>query len=53
MDLAMDAAENDGRLARRPLKNMTREVQAHQFLLSQINQLIEEYSTSIMVMMCF
>ncbi|KAM7492111.1 hypothetical protein LguiA_035032 [Lonicera macranthoides] len=47
-DLAMEAAENDGRLARRPLKNTTREVQAHQFLLSRINQLIEEYNTSIM-----
>ncbi|KAK4351433.1 hypothetical protein RND71_030746 [Anisodus tanguticus] len=46
-DLAVEAAENDGRLARRPLKDNIREIQAHQFLLSKITELIEEYNASI------
>uniref|UniRef100_A0A5B7BJN3 Rubisco LSMT substrate-binding domain-containing protein n=1 Tax=Davidia involucrata TaxID=16924 RepID=A0A5B7BJN3_DAVIN len=46
-DLAMEAAQSDGRLARRPLKNRSREIQAHQFLLSRITQLIEECNASI------
>ncbi|XP_060175377.1 ribulose-1,5 bisphosphate carboxylase/oxygenase large subunit N-methyltransferase, chloroplastic isoform X2 [Lycium barbarum] len=45
--LAVEAAENDGRLARRPLKDKSREIQAHQFLLSKISELIEEYNASI------
>ncbi|XP_043713871.1 ribulose-1,5 bisphosphate carboxylase/oxygenase large subunit N-methyltransferase, chloroplastic isoform X2 [Telopea speciosissima] len=46
-DLVSEAAQNDGRLARRPLQNESREIQAHQFLLSQISQLIQEYEVSI------
>ncbi|OVA18230.1 SET domain [Macleaya cordata] len=46
-DLEMEAAKNDGRLARRPLKDMSREIQAHQILLSQIVHLIQEYDASI------
>lgn len=46
-DLAVEAAQNDGRLARRPLKSWNREIQAHQVLLSWITQLINEYNTSI------
>ncbi|XP_027773662.1 ribulose-1,5 bisphosphate carboxylase/oxygenase large subunit N-methyltransferase, chloroplastic isoform X3 [Solanum pennellii] len=45
--LAMEAAENDGRVARRPLKDKSREIQAHQFLLSKITGLIDEYNASI------
>ncbi|XP_059295583.1 uncharacterized protein LOC132048919 [Lycium ferocissimum] len=45
--LAVEAAGNDGRLARRPLKDKSREIQAHQFLLSKITELIEEYNASI------
>ncbi|XP_057981817.1 ribulose-1,5 bisphosphate carboxylase/oxygenase large subunit N-methyltransferase, chloroplastic isoform X2 [Malania oleifera] len=46
-DFATEAAQNDGRLARRPLMNKSREIQAHWTLLSKISQLIEEYNTSI------
>ncbi|XP_042505869.1 fructose-bisphosphate aldolase-lysine N-methyltransferase, chloroplastic isoform X3 [Macadamia integrifolia] len=46
-DLVSEAAQNDGRLARRPLQNNSKEIQAHQFLLSQISQLIQEYEVSI------
>lgn len=51
IDLAMEAAQNDGRLARRPLKNSSREIQAHEILLSRISQLIEEYNVSMKVNM--
>jgi hypothetical protein len=47
----MEAAQNDGRLARRPLKNSSREIQAHEILLSRISQLIEEYNVSMKVNM--
>ncbi|OMO69470.1 hypothetical protein CCACVL1_19481 [Corchorus capsularis] len=46
-DLAMEAAQNDGRLARRPLKDSRREFQAHQMLLSHINHLIQEYDAAV------
>ncbi|OIT06063.1 [fructose-bisphosphate aldolase]-lysine n-methyltransferase, chloroplastic [Nicotiana attenuata] len=46
-DLAVEAAENDGRLARCPLKDKSREIEAHQFLHSKINELIQEYNASI------
>ncbi|KAL7253051.1 hypothetical protein ACSBR1_007551 [Camellia fascicularis] len=46
-DLVMEAAQNDGRLARYPLKNKTREMEAHWFLLSKITRLAEEHSVSI------
>lgn len=47
MDMANEAIDNDGRLARYPLKNKSREIEAHQFLVSWIVQLIEEYNESI------
>ncbi|KAK9283295.1 hypothetical protein L1049_011532 [Liquidambar formosana] len=47
IDLAMEAEQNDGRLARCPLKNKSREIQAHHILLSRVTQLIEEYNASI------
>ncbi|KAJ4719777.1 fructose-bisphosphate aldolase-lysine N-methyltransferase, chloroplastic [Melia azedarach] len=46
-DLAVEAANNDGRLARRPLRNGSQEILAHQLLLSQMTQLTEEYNASI------
>lgn len=48
-DLDVEAAQHDGRLARRPLKNWSREIQAHQILLSWMTELINEYNTSIKV----
>ncbi|CAN1257845.1 Ribulose-1,5 bisphosphate carboxylase/oxygenase large subunit N-methyltransferase, chloroplastic [Linum perenne] len=46
-DLATEAAQNDGRLARRPLKDSSREIRAHSILLSHIIQLIDQYHASI------
>ncbi|KAJ8765968.1 hypothetical protein K2173_020484 [Erythroxylum novogranatense] len=46
-DLTKEAAETDGRLARRPLKDISREIQAHEILLSRFSQLIGEYNASI------
>ncbi|XP_035548011.1 uncharacterized protein LOC109013068 isoform X2 [Juglans regia] len=46
-DLAKEAAQNDGRLARRPLSDRSKEIRAHQMLLSRITQLIEEYNAAI------
>ncbi|XP_074358476.1 fructose-bisphosphate aldolase-lysine N-methyltransferase, chloroplastic isoform X3 [Apium graveolens] len=46
-DLAMEAAKIDGRLARQPLQNKKVELQAHQFLLSRLNQLIERYDAAM------
>ncbi|CAN1257838.1 Ribosomal lysine N-methyltransferase 4 [Linum perenne] len=48
-DLATEAAQNDGRLARRPLKDSSREIRAHSILLSHIIQLIDQYHASIQV----
>lgn len=45
----MEATRNDGRLARLPLKNRTREVEAHQFLLLRFNQMIESYDVALEV----
>ncbi|KAK7357997.1 hypothetical protein VNO80_17296 [Phaseolus coccineus] len=47
-DLVEEAAQNDGRLARRPLKDITKEIQAHLMLLSVFIQLIEERNETIM-----
>ncbi|KAM7262967.1 hypothetical protein ACFE04_000650 [Oxalis oulophora] len=47
--LASEAAQSDGRLARRPLRNNGREFQAHEFLSSEVDQLIEDYRESIEV----
>ncbi|KZV48662.1 ribosomal N-lysine methyltransferase 4 [Dorcoceras hygrometricum] len=45
--IVKEAAQNDGRLARYPLKNRIREIEAHQFLLSKIAQLAEEHKAHI------
>lgn len=45
--LMKEAAQNDGRLARHPLKNKSREIAAHQLLLSEISQLIKEHNKHI------
>ncbi|CAI9273491.1 unnamed protein product [Lactuca saligna] len=46
-ELAMEARQNDGRLARVPFKNRAKELQAHQFLLSRFNHIIENYNAFI------
>ncbi|KAI3995290.1 hypothetical protein MKX01_032092 [Papaver californicum] len=46
-DMEVEAAANDGRLARRPLKNIIREIEAHELLRSQILHLIQEYDASL------
>lgn len=46
-EMAMEAAENDGRLARRPLKNAEREIHAHRKLLSHLDDIIQGHSTAI------
>ncbi|MCL7032579.1 hypothetical protein MKW94_024222 [Papaver nudicaule] len=46
-DMEIEAATNDGRLARRPLNNTTREIEAHELLHSQISHLIQEYDASL------
>ncbi|KAG8375372.1 hypothetical protein BUALT_Bualt10G0093200 [Buddleja alternifolia] len=45
--LVTEAVQNDGRLARYPLKNKNTEIAAHQLLLSEISQLIEEHNRYI------
>ncbi|XP_035839363.1 ribosomal lysine N-methyltransferase 4 isoform X3 [Helianthus annuus] len=46
-DLAMEATQNDGRLARIPLKNRDREVEAHQLLHSRFSHMIENYKAAL------
>ncbi|WJX21723.1 [histone H3]-lysine(4) N-trimethyltransferase [Trifolium repens] len=46
--LVMEAAQTDGRLARRPLPDMNKEIQAHKILSSLFIQLIEERNATIM-----
>ena len=48
-NLAKEAAQNDGRLARRPLSNRSKEIQAHEKLLLLITELIEKYNATIKV----
>ncbi|KAK6158748.1 hypothetical protein DH2020_006062 [Rehmannia glutinosa] len=45
--LAIEAAQNDGRLARYPLKDKNREIAAHCHLLSEISRLTEEHNQYI------
>jgi histone-lysine N-methyltransferase SETD3 len=45
----MEAAQTDGRLARRPLQDMNKEIEAHKILSSLFIQLIEERNATIMV----
>ncbi|XP_068637804.1 fructose-bisphosphate aldolase-lysine N-methyltransferase, chloroplastic isoform X3 [Aristolochia californica] len=46
-DLATEATQNDGRLARRPLGNKNREVESHRILLLEITNMVREYIASI------
>lgn len=46
-DLAKEAAQNDGRLARRALDNKDKEIEAHQLMFSCITGLMNQYETSI------
>ncbi|KAM0023330.1 putative rubisco LSMT, substrate-binding domain superfamily [Helianthus debilis subsp. tardiflorus] len=43
----MEATQNDGRLARIPLKNRDREVEAHQLLHSRFSHMIENYKAAL------
>ncbi|XP_071934664.1 uncharacterized protein [Coffea arabica] len=46
-DLESGAAQSDGRLARSPLKNKSREIEAHELILSKITEQINEYDACI------
>lgn len=46
-DLSKEAEQNDGRLARLPFQDRTRELEAHKIILSHINRLIEDHSVCI------
>ncbi|GKA52699.1 SET domain-containing protein [Tanacetum coccineum] len=46
-DLAMEATQNDGRLARIPLKNRAREMEAHQFLHVRFDHMIEKRNAAL------
>ncbi|KAI7752700.1 hypothetical protein M8C21_029233 [Ambrosia artemisiifolia] len=46
-DLAMEATQNDGRLARVPLKNTDKEVEAHQLLHMRFSHMIENYNSAL------
>nr|GEV66447.1 hypothetical protein [Tanacetum cinerariifolium] len=46
-DLAMEATQNDGRLARIPLKNRVREMEAHQFLHLGFDHMIEKRNAAL------
>lgn len=47
--MELEAAQTDGRLARHPLKNIYKEIQSHQLLLSLITDLIQDYDASLKV----
>lgn len=46
-DLSKEAEQNDGRLARLPFQDRSRELEAHKIILSHINRLIEDHSVCI------
>lgn len=48
-ELATEATQNDGRLARIPLKNRDREVEAHRLLHSRISHMIDNYNAVLEV----
>lgn len=48
-DLSTEAEQNDGRLARLPFKDRSKELEAHNIILSHINRLIEDHSVCIKV----
>lgn len=45
--LTVEAAENDGRLARRPLSDLDREIQAHHMLLSHFIPMIQDHDAAL------
>ncbi|KAJ0978500.1 hypothetical protein J5N97_013974 [Dioscorea zingiberensis] len=47
--LEAEAAENDGRLARRPLKDRSKEILSHHILLAQLEHTIESHDAAIKV----
>lgn len=47
--LVMEAAQTDGRLARHPLQDRIKEIQAHKMLSSLFIQLIGEHNATITV----
>ncbi|XP_018510487.1 ribulose-1,5 bisphosphate carboxylase/oxygenase large subunit N-methyltransferase, chloroplastic isoform X1 [Brassica rapa] len=46
-DLSKEAEQNDGRLARLPFKDRSRELEAHKIILAHINSLIVDHSVCI------
>ncbi|KAJ6820091.1 uncharacterized protein M6B38_399290 [Iris pallida] len=48
--LGSEAAVNDGRLARHPLKNKESEIQAHGILISRLNNMIQGHDSAIKVL---
>ncbi|CAN7061269.1 unnamed protein product [Brassica oleracea var. botrytis] len=46
-DLSKEAEQNDGRLARLPFKDRSRELEAHKIILAHINSLIVDHSFCI------
>uniref|UniRef100_M4CSE3 Uncharacterized protein n=1 Tax=Brassica campestris TaxID=3711 RepID=M4CSE3_BRACM len=46
-DLSTEAEQNDGRLARLPFKDRSKELEAHTIILSHINRLIEDHNVCI------
>lgn len=46
-ELMKEAAQNDGRLARKPFKNKNREIAAHRLLLSEMSRSIKEHEEHI------
>ena len=48
-EMSIEAAENDGRLARHPLKHAEREVHAHRKLLLHLDDVIQGHSAAIEV----
>ncbi|XP_078177653.1 SET domain-containing protein isoform X2 [Carex rostrata] len=46
-EMASEAAQKDGRLARRPLKNRQREMQAHLILFNHLDQMIQIHDAAL------
>lgn len=47
--LGIEASKSDGRLARRSLRNIESEIQAHRILLSQFTRMIQDNEYAIKV----
>lgn len=50
VDMAREASELDGRLARRPLKNMHKELQTMVLLLARIESIMQDHTTAILAL---